>query len=191
VVDCNFASGRGQNHLFMSILSPARGCRTRVATASSSPGTRASGVAGHGGARLSPSRERGVGAAGSPFLTFLFFSSSLLQCRSRISSSNPSRRTWSFSSSSKSWRLATEERPGSRRRPRWPSSSIWSPIRRTAAAVSSRLLYPDHERGMVLLSDLEAAAAAIAPTMTATPCSSSTTTTSCCFPDHDHTFCSG
>jgi hypothetical protein len=59
-----------------------------------------------------------------------------------------------------------------------------------AAAVSSRLLYPDHERGMVLLADLEAAAEAFAPTATVTPCSSSTTTTSCCSPDHDHTFCS-
>jgi hypothetical protein len=44
--------------------------------------------------------------------------------------------------------------------------------------VSSRILYPDQDYGMVLLTDLEAMVAAFSPTMTATACSSLTTTAS-------------
>jgi hypothetical protein len=41
--------------------------------------------------------------------------------------------------------------------------------------------------GAVVLTDLEAAAAAFAPTTTATACSSPTTTASRCSPNYDHT----
>jgi hypothetical protein len=47
------------------------------------------------------------------------------------------------------------------------SSSIWSPTRSASAAFFSRLLCPDHERGGVLLTDLEAASA-FAPTTSGT-----------------------
>jgi hypothetical protein len=64
VVDCNFACGRGKIIFSGPFRSPARGCRTRVATASSSLGTRASDVAAMAGP-IFLHGEKEIGAVGS------------------------------------------------------------------------------------------------------------------------------